>query len=42
MVFMAQDDGKFVVKIADALDDAVKPLEVGLEHNCELEGHKNL
>ncbi|MGA2682068.1 MAG: tyrosine-type recombinase/integrase [Candidatus Bathyarchaeia archaeon] len=40
MVFMSQDDGKFDVKIADTLDDAVKLLEVGFEYHCEVEGHK--
>ncbi|MGA3291478.1 MAG: hypothetical protein ABSD42_14715 [Candidatus Bathyarchaeia archaeon] len=40
MVFMAQDDGKFDVKVADTLDDAIKLLEIGFEYHCEVEGHK--
>ena len=40
MIFMSQDDGKFDVKVADTLDDAVKLLEVGFEYHCEVEGHK--
>jgi len=40
ILFMTQDDGKFDVKIADTLDDAVRLLEVGFEYHSEVERHK--
>jgi hypothetical protein len=31
---------KFIVKVADTMDDAVKLMEVGFEFHAEIEGHK--
>jgi hypothetical protein len=40
MLYQAQGNDQFTVKVADTLEDAVKLMEVGFEFHAEIEGHK--
>ncbi len=40
MIYSAQGNDQFIVKVADNLDDAIKLMEVGFEYHAEVEGHK--
>jgi hypothetical protein len=40
MIYQAEANDQFTVKVADNLEDAVKLMEVGFEYHAEVEGHK--
>jgi hypothetical protein len=40
MIYQSEADDKYIVKVADTLDDAVELMEVGFEYHAEVEGHK--
>jgi hypothetical protein len=40
MLYQGKANDQFIVKVADALEEAIKLMEVGFEYHAEIEGHK--
>jgi len=40
MIYEAEANDQFIVKVVDTLDDAIKLMEVGFEYHAEVEGRK--
>jgi integrase len=40
MIYGAQANDQFTVKVADTMEEAIKLMEVGFEYHAEVEGHK--
>ena len=40
MIYQSKTNDRFVVKVADTLEDAVKLMEIGFEYHAEVEGDK--
>jgi len=40
MIYATSANDRFIIKVADTLDDAIKLMEVGFEYHAEVEDHK--
>lgn len=40
MLYQNEANGKYTVKVADTLEDAIKLMEIGFEYHAEVAGHK--